>query len=405
MKTLFILLTFLLTHNVKSQEAQYMPWLRQINAHEIHQAGLSGKGVKIGIIDAGFNRADTSIYTSYLFENSQIKFVKDYVNDTCTSIFDTDTEHGFMSLAQMCGVKNNNTYYGMATNAEYYLARTEFGPKDFRDEEKNFEKAVEDLYQQGVRLINVSLSYTDNYENKEEAYSTTDINGKTTYITKVCNKWATKGVIFVVGAGNKGLSKWKILGAPADAENVITVGATGPKMGKINELNERTSYKAGFSSIGSESTKYIKPELVLYSAWGTSFTAPVITGIIACLLEYNPDLDIHSIKQILTRASNLYQAPNNYVGYGIPNCQKIIQQLRDKIVEINTVKHITAHKNIDLNVNSDDVVAFYKKDKTKVIKQKRLKPKNGKITIKNNTDCAYTTIVDGVSNVYEIEWK
>lgn len=394
-----------LTINIKSQEVKYMPWLKQINAKAIHEEGLSGKGVKIGIIDAGFNRADTAIYTKYLFKRGQIKFVKNYVDDTCTNIFNALTDHGFMSLAQVAGIVGDSLYYGLAQDAEFYLARTEYGPKDHREEEKNFEKAVEELYELGVRLINVSLSYTDNFEKEIEAYKPEDINGKTAYITKVCESWAAKGVIFVVGSGNKGLNKWKVLGAPADAQNVITVGATGPALSKISELNEKTSFKAGFSSIGSEKLGYIKPELALYSAWGTSFTAPVVTGVIACMLQKNPDLNIDQIKEILISSANLNQVPNNYIGYGVPDCKKIMANLNKRdFIPIST-KFIEGNKKCIIKTQADDIVAFHKKNEINVVKQKRLSAKNGEVLIKQIKDSKYTTVVMDKDKVYEIKWQ
>lgn len=408
-KYLLIFVTVLLfANNITSAQttSNYMSWLNQINANAIHNEGLTGKGIKIGVIDAGFRMTDEIVTTKWLFDNNQIVFAQNYVNDTCSNVFKTKSNHGLLTLTRICGNQNDTMFFGVANDAEFYLARTEFGKKDYREEEENFEKAVEEMYNQGVRLINVSLSYTDNFEKKDEAYSTEEIDGKTAYITKVCDKWADKGIIFVVGSGNKGLSKWKILGAPADAENVITVGATGPRLLKIDEITEKTAFKAGFSSIGSENLSYIKPEIALYSGWGTSFCAPVITGIVACMLQFDNTLTLFEIKEILIKSSNLYPCPNNFIGYGVPDCNKIIELLKNPNYSTNNVEILTPNENkIEIETNSDDIVVFHKKNKNIVIKQKRVKSKNGKVIIKRKKNVQFSTVCIGTEKTYEIKWE
>ena len=54
--------------------------VEQIGGQAILDAGLTGKGVKVGVIDGGFLRANESSSLVHLFENNLIAGYKDYLN-------------------------------------------------------------------------------------------------------------------------------------------------------------------------------------------------------------------------------------------------------------------------------------------------------------------------------------
>ena len=76
--------------------------LEQINGQAIIDAGLTGKGVKIGIIDGGFLRADKSESLKSLFENNQVAGYKDYLDPEARS-FAGSAAFDDVSRKQRCG--------------------------------------------------------------------------------------------------------------------------------------------------------------------------------------------------------------------------------------------------------------------------------------------------------------
>jgi hypothetical protein len=52
---------------------------------------------------------------------------------------------------------------------------------------------------------------------------------------------------------------------------------------------------------------------------GTSFSCPVMAGMIACLWQAFPTKTNKEIRQMLLEISDRYANPNNDYGYGIPN--------------------------------------------------------------------------------------
>ena len=76
-KGLKLLLLFL-SGPLFSQQLSFA--LEQINGQAIIDAGLTGKGVKVGIIDGGFMNADKTETLEALFKNGQVAAYKDYLD-------------------------------------------------------------------------------------------------------------------------------------------------------------------------------------------------------------------------------------------------------------------------------------------------------------------------------------
>ena len=105
--------------------------LKQINGAYLLERSLDGKGIKIGIIDAGFSHADSSKYFHHLFSKGLVKDYKDYINPDSADFFHPKTSsdsHGASVWKLIAGKDtSNSTQFGLAQNATFYLARTEIG--------------------------------------------------------------------------------------------------------------------------------------------------------------------------------------------------------------------------------------------------------------------------------------
>lgn len=401
----------------QSSDTSFTSVLKQINASAFTKRKITGKGIKVGVIDAGFVNVDSGSYFNHLQQGGQIKAIHDFINpnrkDMYTKLTSGDT-HGREVMKRVTGFNpKTKVQLGLASGAEFYLARTENGDKEHRVEEDNWVAALEWMHENGVRLVNTSLGYADDFDDPEERYITRQMNGKHAMITKAAEMAVKqKGMIIVVSAGNKGGKDWRIVTAPADARNVISVGATKKKV----------KSRIGYSSIGSEKVNYIKPDVSCYSRNGTSFSAPVITGVVACMLQINPTLTSTEIKQYLFKASHLRKVPNNYLGYGVPDLDKVYQLMNGKVVPSNLTVIKGAGKSmvrIELGKATDDVVIFHKKDKWRVVKEEVIKvKKSGKkkasiyverskggnyLKVYRMSSYYYSTVQVG-DTVYEIEW-
>lgn len=372
--------------------------LEQIQAEAMLEAGLSGKGVKIGIIDGGFLHADESESLQLLFENDQVAEYKDYLDPKAKNYSGSvafDDLHG-TEVWQLIGgySREREVQYGLATGATYFLARTDHGGYEKRIEEKYAIKAMEWMAKEGVQIINLSLGYNFGYSDKKENYQRAQMDGKSTIVTQAVEEIAKKyGILVIVAAGNDGNNRWEIVGSPGDAKSALTVGATKFKI--WDDMN--------YSSRGPEWLEYVKPELSCYASTGTSFSAPIITGLAACLLEKNPGLSGQELKQILIQSAQLSK-PNNYIGYGVPDAQKALQIVDGDSIESLRIIH-TIKNNYTLELSESSVyVAIYHKAGWKVLKKEMVRSERTKIKIKRQDGSDGTSVIwEGGS--MEIVWE
>jgi subtilisin family serine protease len=332
--------------------------LSLIGGEAFLMAGYTGKGVKIGIIDVGFYGAKKAPFLKDVFKSGRVKATKDFVDPADKNMYDKDTEldwHGTGVFKYVAGVdEKTKMAYGVAPSAEFYLARTDHGDKEFKGEMENFERALEWLHQNGVKLVQSSLGYAYGFDRPEENFVPADMNGKTSAIARIAEKAVKEyGMVIVVAAGNDGDNPWKIISTPADAESVIAVGATDSRLRKNDSSSE-----------GPEFLPYLKPEISCFASQGggTSFAAPVITGMIACMLERNPDLTPAEIKDILKKSGHLYPYGNNYVGFGTPDAAKILTLLGDRNSPLPPSKELKAvNGTVRIALKSTSPITLYHK--------------------------------------------
>lgn len=292
--------------------------IEMLNGHYLHQQNYKGSGKIIAVMDAGFLGVDNSPAFERLRENNQILGGYNFVarND---SYYTHDT-HGTNVLSTMAAY-TENALIGTAIDASYYLFVTEDATAENPVEESLWVEAAEKADSLGVDIINTSLGYTD-FDIPAYNHLYQDRDGNSVFISKGAEIAFSRGMLVVVSAGNEGATSSPYIGTPADAYSVITVGAVA--------LNKQ---KAVFSSVGPTADGRIKPEIMalgqniivsdekgnaVYSN-GTSFSAPVISGMLACLWQAFPDKTNQEIREMLLQSSSQYNNPDNNYGYGIPD--------------------------------------------------------------------------------------
>jgi len=182
------------------------------------EKNIDGKGIRIAIFDGGFPTVDTNPAFEQVRKDGRIIKTWDFVKNK--DYVYSWMSHGTMVMSCICGIVNGHQI-GLATGAEFLLARTEVKREPFFEEE-NWLAAVEWADKNGADIISSSLGYT------YQRYFPSQMDGKTTLVTRAANLAAKKGMLVINAVGNDGDNKWKIIAAPADADSALSVGGIDP---------------------------------------------------------------------------------------------------------------------------------------------------------------------------------
>lgn len=294
--------------------------IEMLNGIELHNRGFDGKGIIIAVLDAGFEYADQLDVFDSLFINNQILGTKNFAEPGLNVYEGGISSHGTMVLSTMGG-NLPGQLVGTAPKASYWLLRTEYAPTERLIEEYYWVAGAEFADSIGAHIINSSLGYTE-FNDTSENHTYEDMDGNTTIVTIGADKAAEKGILVVNSAGNEGNSPWHYIGAPADGNSVLSVGA----------VNASGIY-AYFSSRGPTYDGRVKPTLVTQGqsaavantfgsisyGSGTSFASPIMAGMSACLLQAFPSLSNMEIIDAMVKTASYYDNPTDTCGYGIPD--------------------------------------------------------------------------------------
>ena len=284
---------------------------------KLHEAGFRGNGMTIAIIDGGFMNVDQIP----AFRKVNIIGAKDF-GFPQSDIYQ-EGDHGTCVLSLMAA-NEYGAIIGTAPEASYLLLRSEVGAYENLCEEDFWVAAAEYADSIGVDVINTSLGY-NHFDNADNNHRYADLDGHSTVISRAASLLADKGIVLVNSAGNSGNNQWKKITPPADAENVLTVGAL-----RLNGTN------ANFSSVGPSQDGRVKPDIMapgnpdwviggdgrLSKGSGTSFASPLACGMVACLWQSLPTKTAKQIIDIVLNSCNQYDTPDNIFGYGTPDFYK-----------------------------------------------------------------------------------
>ena len=300
--------------------------INQVGGTSLHAKGFRGDNMLIAFLDAGFLNADLLSAFDSINNRNGIMATHDFITGN-DSVYE-DNSHGTNCLSIAAG--NMPGYFiGTAPAADYILLRTEEGGSEFPVEELNWAAGAEFADSMGADIISSSLGYSlfDTVFTNGNAlvfdHSYLDMNGKTNPSSIAASIASSRGIIVCNSAGNSGGEPWRYITSPADADNILAVGA----------VDSKSNY-AWFSGHGPTFDGRIKPDVVargdstLYihaitglvsSGNGTSFSCPIIAGLTACLWQAHPEKNYLQIMNAIRRSASKYFTPDNNIGYGIPN--------------------------------------------------------------------------------------
>lgn len=307
--------------NTEISEADYGASNNQItmcNAQKLHNLGFLGEGIHIAVLDGGFWRVNEMECFDSLYQNNRILSHWDFVSHN-SNVFD-DATHG-MGVLSIMGGNLPGQMMGTAPQASYHLFRTENVSTEYPIEEENWIAAAERSDSAGVDIITASLGYSV-YDDNTMNHTYADMDGNSTRITQGAEIAFSRGIFVVNSAGNEGNKDWRYLTAPSDGEHVLCVGA-------VDENEEIAS----FSSLGPSYDNRIKPDVLakglattliktdgsVGTGSGTSYSCPVMTGMVACLMQALPEYSNVQLLNLIRSFGDRYSNPNNTYGYGLPD--------------------------------------------------------------------------------------
>jgi serine protease AprX len=302
--------------------ALYGPSFRQVNQIRVpplHLAGLSGRGVRVCLLDVGFRKTHTAFRFSRVIAERDFVMKDDDVQRNPNDPQDYSDAHGTATWSLLGGLAPG-LIVGPAFGADFILGKTEDDRSETPIEEDYWVAGIEWAESLGADVVSSSLGYTD-------WYAFTDMDGQTAVTTRAANRAAALGVVVVNAAGNDRRTAWGHIIAPADGTEVIAAGAVDDD-GRISS----------FSSPGPTADGRTKPEVCALGVhnfvaassptsgetsyqWGngTSYATPLVAGVVALLLEAHPDWTPSQVRQALMSTANRSDSPNNDYGWGIVN--------------------------------------------------------------------------------------
>ena len=228
--------------------------------------GFDGDDVKVGQFESFLPLDQDDIYGVYT-----------YLNGNFPPVGHDNYLHAYNVGSIMYYIAPHASYYATSapTNATFYAR-------------------IEDLITAGCSVINMSAGWNQ-YDPRTIWYSNEE-------------KWidhieGPHGISFVIASGNDGEADGHVMN-PGMSYNAITVGAIDDKSTANTSDDTLQPYTSTLNngSDGVAKPDVMAPDTSITNDRGTSYAAPVVSGVIAQLMEYKPYLKTRSrvVKAVLS---------------------------------------------------------------------------------------------------------
>ena len=294
----------------------------EVHGEVLYNAGLRGEGMLIAVIDEAFSNLPN---LPFLFDKV-VGWYDCYAKPETDSdgIFGSGT-HGTNVLSCMA----TDTAYGVwgtATDARYFIIRSEYAATETQLEEDMWVFAAEMADSIGADLINSSLGY-HSFDNPATDHTWAQLGQNEVQVSRGAAIAARKGMLLCISAGNDRDQQWQKIGFPGDVAEVFTVGAV-----------MADSVPSSFSSAGW-TTPNVKPDVACRGtrSWvinaatglprtgsGTSFASPTMCGLMASLWGANTSLQPSELCRIVRESASKAATPDSLMGYGMPDFAKAL---------------------------------------------------------------------------------
>lgn len=305
------------------------------NGEFLHNIGLRGQHMIVGILDAGFRNFTSLKAFDSVIANGQILGTWDFVanNETVTD----DDAHG-MQVFSVIAANIPGTFIGTASKAGYYLFRSENVASEYPIEEHDWVCAAERVDSLGGDIITSSLGYTK-FQDAQFNHTYAQMDGNTTMAAIGADLAAKKGILVGNAVGNDGNSSWKFLSTPADGDSVLAVGSVNsngqPSATSSFGPSADGQVKPDVASMGVNTTIQLTNNKIGTSS-GTSFACPNLMGLATCLWQGFPEKNNMAIINALRQSASMSSNPDNKIGYGIPDVKIAVSLLLKQTALVQT---------------------------------------------------------------------
>ncbi len=299
-----------------------------LKTDEVWKMGITGKGVTVAVIDTG-------IYPHPDVKDRIIEFI-DFVNNKngIENAYD-DNGHGThcAGLVAGDGSKANGNYKGPAFQANLIGVKVldKQGMGSLSNIIRGIYWCIENKDKYNIKVISMSLGATSAIKEQDDI------------IAKAVEDAEKAGITVVIAAGNSGPLK-ETIGTPGISEHAITVGAyddkntitldddtpafftsKGPTPVDKKDKPDISSPGVEVVSLRSPNSTIDKEPVIHYGDYytllsGTSMATPIVAGVVALMIQANPNLDPAQIKQIIKETATPVKDASKYsVGTGLIN--------------------------------------------------------------------------------------
>jgi len=294
-----------------------MPY-RQLHLRPLTDQGIDATGVRIVLLDTGFDTANPAFNGITITAQYDFVFKDSVVRDEPGKDVAGAQSHGTATWSLFAG-EVTGRLHGIARGARYLLAKTEDIRSETRVEEDNYVAALEWADSIGVDIVSSSLGYLA-FDNGF-SYTPSQLNGDIAVTTVAADMAAQRGILVVTAAGNDGPNP-RSLSTPADGDSVLAVGAED-SLGTI----------AFFSSRGPTADGRLKPDFTapgvavcvlsgigqVRRGDGTSFATPVLAASAALVKQMHPTLMPMELRAAFRNTGSKRAAPDSIYGWGRPD--------------------------------------------------------------------------------------
>ncbi len=273
---------------------QVIPWgITHIRAIDVQQTGITGSGIKVGILDTGID---------YSHEDLNVSGGTTFVSGT-TDYMD-DNGHGTHLAGIVASLNNSVGVIGVAPQVNLYAVKVldRYGNGNY----SNLIAGIDWAISNNLNIINMSLGG----------------NNSSNALKAAVDRAFNAGILLIASAGNNGFNKKGNICYPAAYDSVIAVGA-------VDGQNNRAS----FSSVGRQ-LDLVAPGVDILSTIpgdygynsGTSMATAHVTGVAALVWEVNNNLGNINLRNILFNSSTKLGDPFLY-GYGLVNTMNALNYI------------------------------------------------------------------------------
>lgn len=303
----------------------------QIGAPKVwEEYGITGKNVVVGILDTG--------WAQHPEVEGRIIASRDFAGSLEDNVASDGQGHGSHCMGTIGGTDASGRSIGVAPGVKFVVARI--------FDEHGFSKSSKIL--QAMHWI---LDPDDNPDTNDypRVVSNSWGGGKGSLKSQkpkwdIVQAWRDHGIVPVFASGNSGPSE-KTVGSPGGFPHSFAVAA--------NDQNNKVTWFSSRGPVYWGSETYIKPDITAPGwqtlSWshenggyvkmsGTSMATPHVAGVVALMLEAQPQLSVKQIEHIITSTALKLHAEekSNISGYGRIDAYKAVKEsINSGFVKLN----------------------------------------------------------------------